>query len=89
MKQHERTHRNSNATGNRGGTSPTTSPVSPAVNQAERAFMKVGKTTGDGPLANGKAKSAGGRSDDDGEGESPGLDALATVAGNQGEDTQA
>ncbi|KAL8902181.1 MAG: hypothetical protein Q9207_004853 [Kuettlingeria erythrocarpa] len=88
MKQHERTHRNSNASGNRGETSPTASPISPAVNQAERAFKKVGKTTGDWPLANGRAKSAGGRSDDDGEGESPGLDALATVAGSQGEDSQ-
>ncbi|KAL8760467.1 MAG: hypothetical protein Q9184_003365 [Pyrenodesmia sp. 2 TL-2023] len=78
MKQHERTHRNGNASG-RGETSPTTSPTSPTMNQADAAFKKVGKSTGGRPQENRRVKSAGGRSEEDGEGESPGLDALATA----------
>ncbi|KAL8921044.1 MAG: hypothetical protein Q9208_005935 [Pyrenodesmia sp. 3 TL-2023] len=79
MKQHERTHRNGNTSGGRAETSPTTSPTSPAMNHADAAFKKVEKSTGGRPQANGRVKSAGGRSEEDGEGESPGLDALATA----------
>lgn len=71
MKQHERTHKN-------GKNSATTSPVATSVQH----FHKISESNGvSKPQANGRPRIVSGRSEEeDGEGESPGLDALATVA---------
>ncbi|KAL8941783.1 MAG: hypothetical protein Q9211_001674 [Gyalolechia sp. 1 TL-2023] len=71
MKQHERTHKN--AWTKRGGTSSaTTSPTSTAQPENDSPTMSQ---------PNGRDSSGSGRSEEeDGEGESPGLDALAVAA---------
>ncbi|KAI4140819.1 MAG: hypothetical protein LQ341_003689 [Variospora aurantia] len=79
MKQHERTHKNGSNTANRGHGPADSATMSPTMSCTTQSDLASKKDIRDGP---GKPKTNGhGKHEEDGEGESPGLDALAMAAG--------
>ncbi|KAL9598207.1 MAG: hypothetical protein Q9219_004627 [cf. Caloplaca sp. 3 TL-2023] len=74
MKQHERTHRN---VGSKNGQSSSAATSPTSTTKSDNDFSKV-------PLTNGQSQDLSGRSEEeDGEGESPELDALAVVTNSR------